>query len=112
MDWLAGGAGADSFVFAALADSTVALPGRDRIVGFSGPDRIDLSGIDAVAAVAGNQAFGLIGSVAFSGKAGQLRTELRADGTHALGDVNGDRKADFAIHLDDRIVLDAGDFIL
>ncbi|WP_374301061.1 hypothetical protein [Paracoccus sp. (in: a-proteobacteria)] len=111
-DWLAGGAGADSFVFGFIAESGVAPAGRDRVLDFAGPDRIDLSGIDAATAAAGNQAFGFIGGTAFSGRSGQLRAELRADGTHVLGDVNGDRKADFDIWLDDRIAMNAGDFIL
>lgn len=111
-DWLIGSTGTDTFVFGSIADSTTALSGRDRIFDFSGLDRIDISAIDARTTIGGNQAFAFIGNAGFSGQAGQLRSAIRTDGTHVLGDVNGDRRADFEIYLDDRIVLDRGDFFL
>ncbi len=94
-DIFMGGDGADTFVFKSLQDSA---PGHeDQIVDFTSAqgDHIDLSGIDANTKVAGDQAFGYIGSAAFSDVAGQLRF---AD--HFLeGDVNGDGTADFRIHV-------------
>jgi len=56
-DLLAGGFGADTFVFAAASDS--APTARDVILDFGAGDRIDLSGIDANTALAGDQGFTL-----------------------------------------------------
>ena len=66
-DVLTGGAGADVFRFSALTDSTVAVGGRDTIRDFVSGDKIDLHLIDANASLAGDQAFGFIGTNAFSG---------------------------------------------
>ena len=71
-------------------------------------DDIDLSGIDANAKAAGNQAFSFIGAKAFSGKAGELQSK---NGIVA-GDVNGDKVADFHIEIANHHGLVAGDFIL
>ncbi|WP_436041195.1 M10 family metallopeptidase C-terminal domain-containing protein, partial [Rhizobium sp. LjRoot98] len=96
------------------ADSTVAVSGRDTIFDFSGTggDRIDLSAIDANTAASGNQAFTYVGTAAFTGKAGELRYVKAASDTYVYGDVNGDGKADFAIHLDDAVSLAKGYFVL
>jgi len=101
-DRLYGGAAKDSFVFTALSDSTFAASGRDTIFDFSKAegDRIDLSAIDANTRKAGNQAFSFIGTKAFSGKGGELRYQKVGSDTHIYADVNGDRKVDFAIALD------------
>ena len=48
----------------------------------------------------------------FSGKAGQLRYEKAKSDTYIHGDVNGDKIADFTIHLDDRVSLSKSYFIL
>lgn len=113
-DDLYGGSGADTFSFNDLWESTVASAGRDTIFDFSGAggDRIDLSSIDARYGAAGNQAFTFIGTATFHGKAGELRYEKKASDTYIYADVNGDRKADFSIHLDDALTLSKGYFIL
>lgn len=113
-DRLTGGAGADRFVFLALSESTTALVGRDTITDFNRAqlDRIDLSALDANARLAGNQSFSYRGDADFGGNAGELNARLVTGGTQISGDVNGDRIADFAILLDDRIVLGADSFIL
>lgn len=113
-DRLTGAAGADTFIFKTLADSTVATVGRDTIFDFSGigGDRINLSAIDANSMTLGNQAFTYLGTAAFTGKAGELRYIKQASDTYVYADTNGDRKADFAIHLDDAISLSKGYFIL
>lgn len=113
-DDLFGGAGADRFVFKATGDSTVAASGRDTIFDFSiaENDRIDLSGIDANSATAKNDAFSFIGTKAFSGTAGEVRFEKKASDTFIYADVNGDKTADFAIHLDDAVSLIKGYFVL
>ncbi len=60
----------------------------------------------------GNQAFTFIGDDAFSGKAGELRYQKAASDTYVYADVNGDRKADFAIHFDDALSFSKGHFLL
>lgn len=114
-DELIGRGGADSFVYRAISDSTVALAGRDLITDFSRAqgDEIDLSRIDANGTAGGNQPFAFIGSAAFSGDGGEVRAFVNAqDRTVVMADTNGDRRADFAITLDDPIVLREGDFVL
>jgi Ca2+-binding RTX toxin-like protein len=115
-DVLVGGKGSDTlnggdtdaidiFRFTSVKDSLPGASKRDTIV-FSAEDIIDLSRIDANTNRAGDQKFTFIGDDAFSGKAGQLRfveTDLAAG--LLLGDVNGDRKADFQIHVIDAFVL-------
>ncbi|MDT1064667.1 calcium-binding protein [Paracoccus sp. CPCC 101403] len=113
-DRMAGGGGADSFVFTALSDSTAGPTGRDTITDFSVTqhDLIDLRGIDANMSRTGNQAFNYIGNAAFTGHAGELSARTVTGGTLISGDVNGDKIADFAILLDDRLVLGADSFLL
>ena len=113
-DDLYGGAGADRFIFAATSDSTMAAAGQDTVFDFlaSQGDRIDLSRIDANTKIGGDQAFTFINTSAFTGKAGELRYTKMASDTYIYGDVNGDRKADFAIHLDDAITMQKGYFLL
>jgi len=108
-DVLVGSAGADRFVFKTAAEAGKGGT-ADAIRDFSRGhgDKIDLSGIDAVSGKAGNQAFDYIGSKGFSGDAGELRY---AKG-HVYGDVNGDKVADFDIHLVNGHALNAGDFLL
>ncbi len=108
-----GGSGKDVFVFKALSDSTVSSYGRDTIFDFYGNgDRISLWAMDANTTASGNQAFKFIGTDGFHGKAGELRYSKKSSDTYIYSDVNGDRKADFSIHLDDRVTLDKYDFVL
>ncbi|PDT82453.1 calcium-binding protein [Sinorhizobium sp. BJ1] len=111
-DRLWGGSGADRFIFKALADSAGSLV--DTIFGFvqSTGDRIDLSAIDASTNVSADQAFTFIGTTGFHGKAGELRYVKQASDTYIYADVNGDKKADLAIHLDDALTLTKDYFIL
>ncbi|WFU50236.1 M10 family metallopeptidase [Sinorhizobium terangae] len=113
-DHLSGGTGADSFVFKRLSESTFASTSRDTIYDFlpSEADRIDLSAIDANTTVTGNQAFVFVGTAAFSGGKGELRYDRAASDTYIYGDVTGDKKADFAIHLDDAVAMQKGYFVL
>lgn len=113
-DSLYGGTGKDTFVFSTLRDSTVSEAGRDTIFGFSQTerDRIDLSGIDAKAPSTTNDAFTFVGTKDFSKKAGELRFEKTATDTYIYGDVDGNGRADFAIHLNAAVTLVKGDFIL
>lgn len=113
-DNLYGGVEADSFIYSSIGDSTYALAGRDDIFDFVGSegDRIDLSRIDASTRTTGNQAFNFIGTSAFTGTAAELRYVKGSSDTYVYGDVNGDKKIDFAIHLDDAMTLSKGYFIL
>ena len=110
---MTGGAGADTFIFTALSDSTPALAGRDRITDFSHADldRIDLSALDANAGLAGNQAFVLVAED-FTGTPGEI--SVASWGTKRLVqlDVDGDGVADFALTVISATDLVAGDFIL
>ncbi|WP_244484082.1 MULTISPECIES: M10 family metallopeptidase C-terminal domain-containing protein [unclassified Rhizobium] len=113
-DVLTGGDGGDRFIYKSVSESTATDIGRDTILDFSGRagDRIDLSMIDANTLKEGNQAFSFIGKSLFHGKAGEVRYEKRASDTYIYADVNGDKKADFSIHLDDAVTLSKGYFIL
>ena len=110
---LRGGGGADIFRWASLGDLNPNLS-LDRILDFqSGSDRIDLSGIDANAGTPGDQAFSFIGGNAFTGAAGQLRTQATADGhTVIQGDVNGDGLSDFSIFVVGPAPITGADFIV
>ncbi|GHC48045.1 calcium-binding protein [Neogemmobacter tilapiae] len=112
-DFLVGGSGADRFIFTLASESTVAVAGRDRIDDFNRAqgDKIDLRGMDAKSG-AGNQAFIFIGSQAFDGDKGDLRFVKAGTNVVVQGDINGDRKADFAILVEDMTSLRASDFLL
>lgn len=113
-DRLYGGSGKDTFVFKTVKESTSAAAGRDTIFDFSVKqnDKMDLSAIDSNTKQAGNQAFAFIGEKDFSKKAGELRYDKKNFDTYIYGDVNGDGKADFAIHLDQATPVVKGFFFL
>lgn len=113
-DYLTGNSGKDTFIFKSVKDSTVASTGRDTIYDFKGSegDRIDLRSIDANTRLSNDQEFKFIGQDKFHMKAGELRYEKKASDTLIYGDVNGDGKADFAIHLDDAMTFSKGHFLL
>jgi Ca2+-binding RTX toxin-like protein len=113
-DVLTGGTGADRFDFNALSETGLTSSTRDTIVDFktSETDKIDLLGVDANAALAGDQAFTFLGAVsAFTGDAtGQLRFDASA---HILyGSTDADTAAEFAIVLTGVSSLAATDFVL
>jgi len=110
-DLLYGQSGADRFRFTAASDSA---PGAaDRIFDFDrvGGDKIDLSGIDANGALAGEGAFTFVGTAPFSKVAGQLRYEIVSNQLHVHGDVDGDGVADFSFLVNGGSMQSA-DFIL
>jgi Ca2+-binding RTX toxin-like protein len=111
-DTLTGGGGADTFRYVDTSDSTGSA--MDQIVDFtSGLDKIDLSRIDANTTLAGDQAFGWIGSDAFSNTAGELRAYQLNNVWFVEGDVNGDGAADLVIAVGTNPAgpIGAGDFL-
>jgi hypothetical protein len=62
--------------------------------------------------LAGNQAFSLNGTTAFSGKAGELHYAASGSNTLVSGDVNGDKAADFSVLVAGAHTFAAPDFIL
>ena len=112
-DTMTGGAGADTFVLSVLADSLTGAGRRDIITDFTvGIDKLDFSGLDAQAATAGDQAFTLIGTGAFTSAAGQLRYTIAGGITLVQGDVNGDALADFEVQLNGNRAFTATDVVL
>ena len=112
VDVLTGGDGADTFVFA-FGHSSAASGQHDRISDFAkGIDRIDISGIDAIAATGAMDSFHFIGSSGFDGTAGALNYfyDSARGVTVVQGDTNGDRVADFAIDLTGNIAIGVSDF--
>ena len=100
-DWLSGGSGRDEFRFSGgdFAGGTVEL--ADVVSDFNAAegDVLDFSMIDAQVGP-GDNAFRFIGSAAFSGSGGELRTVQHAGFLLLEGDVSADGVADFAVRLD------------
>jgi len=120
-DLLTGGIGADRFVFNSLGPAPFTNP--NSIWDFTGADgdKIDLSAIDANSHVAGNQAFTWIGYlsslIGFSGSGGELgyfKDVPDAEKTtgYVMGDIDGDKVADFRIDVLFIKQLDGSDFVL
>lgn len=113
-DDLTGGRGADTFFFLTVEDSGKTKATSDTIFDFRTKegDLLDLSDIDADINLADDQDFKFIGTKGFHDKAGELRYVTDKSNTWIQGDVDGDGKADFMIHLDDKMALKAGHFDL
>jgi Ca2+-binding RTX toxin-like protein len=114
-DMLTGGAGSDTFDFNALSEMGLTSTTRDVITDFvHGPDKIDLSTLDADTAFAGDQAFTapVVGGT-FSGvfaNAGDLYFDNAA---HVLyGNTDADTVAEFTIQLVGVTTLTAADLFL
>ena len=112
-DLLTGGAGADRFIFRS-GDSPTAAAAQDHVTDFSHAqhDRIDLHLIDANTKPANDQAFGFIGTRAFTHHAGELHYAVSGGTAFVSGDIDGNGTADFTIRLDHVPTLAAADFIL
>lgn len=110
-DRLYGGAGGDIFLFE-TGDSGKTNAKADTIFDMTHADDIDLHLIDARQTPVDDQAFKFIGTRDFTGHEGELRYEKLKSDTYIYGDTDGDKKADFAIHLDDAMKLKGGDFAL
>lgn len=110
-DFLSGGDGRDTFIFASTSETGITNTSWDVINDFKrGEDKIDLSGIDANTAAAGDQAFNgtLISASTKFSKAGEMKL---INGV-LYGNTNTDAASEFAIQLDGISSLDKNDFIL
>lgn len=99
-DLMNGGAGSDTFVYLSATDSAVGVT-RDLIEGWDGSDKIDLSAIDAVASLGGNQDFEFLG-LGVSDRTigeGQIKYYHANGNTYVVGGINGDNEADFQIEI-------------
>ncbi|TXN21514.1 MULTISPECIES: heparin lyase I family protein [Methylobacterium] len=114
-DTMYGGAGANRYVFQNVEDAPVtgAMDVVEFWNGSASGSKIDVSAIDANTLITGRQGFTFVGNAAFSGTAGELRTERSSQAGCLLvtADVNGDRTADMRI-LVGAPSLSAGDFVL
>jgi Ca2+-binding RTX toxin-like protein len=97
-DLLSGYLGADPFEYRALIDSTHLA--FDTITDLDSSDTIDLHHIDADTTRDGNQHFRLVSQ--FHDRAGELTLTYHVNGdyTQLGGDVDGDGKVDFVVHMD------------
>lgn len=75
-------------------------------------DVIDLSSLDAVDSILGDQLFKWIGGAAFPGTRGELSFVEMDNFTMVQSDIYGDGVVDFAFRLDGLIDLQASDFLL
>lgn len=73
---------------------------------------MDFAAIDANSSLTGNQAFTFIGNAAFSGHAGELAYSTIGGRLIVVGDINGDRAADFGLNVLGVSSLSASDFVL
>lgn len=105
-----GGAGDDVFRF-----SDVESADGDTIIDFQPGDRLDLSGIDANGAVAGNQNFTLVNGPAFNAAAQLMVSYEEREGvayTIVSGNVGGSAEEEFRIELKGSHNLTGSNFIL
>jgi serralysin len=108
---LTGGAGADTFKWAATGDAgTGAL--ADTILDFqSGADKINFALLDANPATAAHDAFAFIGTGAFHNIAGEVRYDVIGGSAHIFADVDGNGTADMEIVTSGVTILAGSDFI-
>ncbi len=120
-DVLTGGKGSDFFQFDNVADIGIAKGSRDIIKDWNAAaDYIDLRKIDAKTGATANDKFHFVATAGshFSGDRGELRwvkenhAGTSADKTLVMGDVDGDKHADFVIQIKGLHTMHAVDFLL
>jgi Ca2+-binding RTX toxin-like protein len=116
VDALRGDGGADEFEFYLTSDSGVGAGNRDQVLDFrqQEADKIDVSGMDANATVAGNQTFDWIATTAFAAnRPGELRIFAEGNDKIVQGNVDNDADPEFEIEVDNHFFfLGANDFVL
>jgi Ca2+-binding RTX toxin-like protein len=110
-DTLTGGALNDVFDFNLLAESGIGAGVRDVITDFSVTYKIDLSTIDAIQGVSGNQAFTFIGTSGFTAE-GQVRLATSGTSTIVQANFDGTSVAEMEIQMSGNPALVASNFIL
>jgi hypothetical protein len=112
-DVLVGGSGADVFIFRRKSEGAMGREKRTEIKDFaSGEDLIDLSQIDALEGIYGDQSFNFIGVESHHGAGASLRYVNAHGNTFIYGDVDADGGGDFLIFLYGEHTLKASDFIM
>jgi hypothetical protein len=112
-DTVLGGAGVDLFLLQpaalgpAAANATEFLDFDPRL-----GERLNLTGIDAVAATPADDLFAFIGTAAFNGTPGQLRWEEHGAFRLIQGNVNADTTADLTLLVRAAGPVEAGWFVL
>ena len=118
-DWIFGGGGADSLTGGTgndifyYDDSAQSTPSAgDTVEDFATGDKIDVSGMDAIAG-GGHDGFNFLGTGAFTNQAGELRVEDQGSSIWLVqGDTDGDGVADFqlTLHVADAHTITSADF--
>ncbi|MDO6962836.1 calcium-binding protein [Rhizobium alvei] len=113
VDIMSGLAGNDTFVFTSITDSGLERGERDVITDFTAGDRLDLTAIDTVPEIDGDQIFVFLGEGRFTGSGGEIRATANNGGNMLVAiDLDGDRQADSRIQLDGVSELLGSDFLL
>ena len=110
-DTFSGGSGRDLYDFNAVAESGTTATTRDVITDFDHlVDDIDLMGIDANTAIAGNQAFHWVGTAALTGAPGEVGYFTSGGNTIIRGSNDTDAAGEFQIQLNGMKTLTDDDF--
>jgi Ca2+-binding RTX toxin-like protein len=111
-DSMFGGSGADRFVFSTAGQSP-SMATADTIDDFTvvNQDRIDVSGIDANDAAAGDQAFSWLGA-SLVGGANAAWYNVQEGDTFVFASTNGDANPELAIRLTGLVPLTLAEFVL
>jgi hemolysin type calcium-binding protein len=120
VDRMTGGSGSDIFDLDNAMEIGNSNAAREVIMDFTkGVDRIDLSGMDASAELAGNNAFSWLGTSTFgTGAGGEVRyawfdlAGTAYDHTIVYGDTDSDTDKEFMFELRGLVTLGSADFYL